>query len=74
MGYGYQGQILHIDLTRAEVSVEKPSDGFYRKYMGGSALGMYYLLKNLPAGVDALDARKILIISVGGMTGASTER
>ena len=42
---GYNGKILHVDLTQGEFRVEKPGEAFYRKYMGGSALALYYLLK-----------------------------
>ena len=38
MPYGYNGKILHIDLTRSELTVEEPPESFYRKYLGGSAL------------------------------------
>ena len=48
MPYGYHGGILHIDLTAERVEVEEPDETFYRKYMGGSAMGAYYLLKHTP--------------------------
>ena len=32
---GYQGRILHVDLTKGEFAVEEPNEAFYRKYMGG---------------------------------------
>ena len=50
MPIGYSGKILHVNLTTGELTVEQPSESFYRKYMGGSALNMYYLLKEMPAG------------------------
>ena len=54
MAHGYTGKILHVDLTKGLLSVEEPDEAFYRKYMGGSALAMYYLLNELPPGVDPL--------------------
>lgn len=33
--------ILHVHLTRGELQTEQPDDAFYRKYGGGSAMGMY---------------------------------
>jgi aldehyde:ferredoxin oxidoreductase len=35
-------------LTREKISVESPPSEFYRKYLGGSAMGLYYLLNELP--------------------------
>ncbi len=49
MPYGYTGQILHINLTRGKLEIENPPESFYRKYMGGSAMGMYYILREMPA-------------------------
>ncbi len=48
----YTGNILHVDLTSGELTVEHPDEAFYRKYAGGSAMGMYYLLKHTPARTD----------------------
>ena len=52
--FGYAGKILHVDLTNGTIEVEEPPEELYRTYLGGSALGMYYLLKNTPAGADPL--------------------
>ena len=49
MPYGYNGKILHVGLTAGTVSVEEPSSAFYRKYLGGAGIGMYYILKEMPA-------------------------
>ncbi len=70
MPLGYNGKILHIDLTSGQMMVEEPSELFYRKYMGGSALNMYYLLKEMPAHADPLGPENILALSVGVATGA----
>jgi aldehyde:ferredoxin oxidoreductase len=70
MPYGYHGNILHADLSNNTLEIEHPDEDFYRKYMGGSALGMYYLLKNTPAGTDALDPDNTLVLSLSPLTGA----
>jgi len=67
---GYNGKILHIDLTSGEMTVETPPAAFYRQFMGGSALNMYYLLKQMPVGADPLGPDNILALSVGVTTGA----
>jgi aldehyde:ferredoxin oxidoreductase len=70
MPFGYNGKILHADLTAGSLTVEEPDEGFYRHYMGGSALGMYYLLKNTPAGADPLGPENTLVLSLSVLTGA----
>lgn len=71
MPYGYNGKILHVDLTAGTLTVETPPESFYRTYMGGSAMGLYYLLKEMPAGVDPLAPENVLTIFTGVTTGAS---
>ncbi len=70
MSYGYHGRILHVDLTTSRLEVEKPADSFYRQYMGGSAMGAYYLLKHTPPGADPLGVENTLSLMVGVVTGA----
>jgi aldehyde:ferredoxin oxidoreductase len=41
-----------------------------RTYMGGSDLGMYYLLKNTPAGADPYGPDNTLAFMLAGITGA----
>ena len=69
MAFGYTGNILHVDLTTEKIDVENPDEAFYRTYGGGSALNMYYLLKEMEAGVDPLGADNILCLSTGVTTG-----
>jgi aldehyde:ferredoxin oxidoreductase len=70
MPLGYTGKILHVDLSAGEFTVEKPDEQFYRAYMGGSALGAYYLLKNTEAGVDPLGPDNVLVMALSVLTGA----
>lgn len=71
MPYGYNGKILRVDLTRGGLSVEEPGEAFYRKYMGGSAMGMYYILKETPKGIDALAPENVLTLMLSVTTGAA---
>jgi aldehyde:ferredoxin oxidoreductase len=71
MSYGYTGKILHVDLTTRRMEIEEPGEAFYRKYMGGSALGMYYALKLIPPGADPLGPENVLVLSLGVATGAA---
>ena len=58
MPFGFTGKILRVDLTTGRITTERPSEEFYRKYLGGSALNLYYLLKEMPVGVDPLGSGK----------------
>ncbi len=71
MPHGYNGRILRVDLTSGHLSVEEPGEEFYRKYMGGSALAMYYLLKEMPAGVDPLGPDNVLVLALSVLTGTA---
>jgi aldehyde:ferredoxin oxidoreductase len=70
MPYGYHGKILHVDLTEGAIEVETPDEAFYRTYMGGSAMGAYYLLKHTPPGADPLGPENTLSLMVSVITGA----
>ena len=69
MGLGYQGKILHVDLATRQLTVEEPGEAFYRQYMGGSAMGAYYLLRHTPCGADPLGPENTLSLMVGPMAG-----
>ncbi len=71
MPNGYNGKILHVDLTNGKFQVEEPGEAFYRKYMGGSALAMYYLLKEMPANVDPLGPDNVLVLALSVLTGTA---
>jgi aldehyde:ferredoxin oxidoreductase len=70
MPYGYNGKILHVDLTKGELSVEEPEEAFYRKYLGGSAMGMHYILRDMPKGADPLGPENMLTLMASVTTGA----
>ena len=70
MPYGYHGKILHIDLTLGEFRMEQPSEAFYREYLGGSALALYYILHTTPPGIDPMDPHNALVIAASVVTGA----
>ena len=70
MPYGYNGKILHVDLTTGKLEVEEPEETFYRKYLGGSAMGMHYILRDMPKGADPLGPDNVLTLMTGVTTGA----
>jgi aldehyde:ferredoxin oxidoreductase len=71
MPFGYNGKILHVDLTQSKLTIETPPVSFYRKYMGGSAMGLYYILNEMPKGADALGPENVLTLMTGVTTGAA---
>lgn len=70
MSYGYVGSILHIDLSTKTIQIEHPSEDFYRSYMGGGAMGLYYILKTIPPKTDPLSPENILTFMCSVTTGA----
>lgn len=71
MFHGYNGKILHVNLTHLSFDIEEPSEDFYRTYMGGTGLASYYLLKGIQPGIDPLGPNNILIFACSVVTGAS---
>jgi len=69
MGQGLTGKILHVDLNTLTTMDETPPESFYRKYFGGSAMGLYYILKNVPKGADPLGPENILTLMLSPLTG-----
>jgi aldehyde:ferredoxin oxidoreductase len=67
---GYTGKILHVDLTSGETEVEEPNETFYRTYLGGSAMGAYYLFRDTPKEADPLGPENTLSLMLGPVTGA----
>ncbi len=70
MSNGYAGRILHVDLTHGKLEVETPPESFYRKYLGGSAMGMHYILDRVKPGTDPLGPDNVLTLMVSVLTGA----
>jgi aldehyde:ferredoxin oxidoreductase len=71
MPFGYHGKILHVNLTNGEMEVENPPEAFYRKYMGGSAMALNYILREVPQGADPLGPENVLTVFDSVVTGAS---
>ncbi len=66
---GFTGSILHVDLSKGDLTVEHPDEDFYRRYGGGSGMGLYYLLREVPKGADALGHQNVLTLFTGPVTG-----
>ena len=70
MPLGYNGKILKVNLTEMSTEIETPGEDFFRKYMGGSALGTYYVLKETPPGIDPLGPDNVIVFAASVVTGA----
>jgi aldehyde:ferredoxin oxidoreductase len=70
MAKGYNGKILRVDLTEGVVAEAAPEEMVYRMYMGGSALSLYYLLKEMKPGTDPLGPENVLVFMSSVISGA----
>lgn len=70
MIYGYHGKILRVDLSRSRTWVEEKDEQFFRLYMGGGALGAYYVLQNVKPGTDAFAPENVIVFGGSVVTGA----
>lgn len=68
--FGYNNKILHVDLSLETHWIEEPGLEFYRKFGGGSGIGTYYCLKEIPKGANPLGPENILAVSASILTGA----
>lgn len=53
MPKGYNGRILRVNLSQRKIIIERPNQSFYRRYMGGRALALYHLLREVSRDTDA---------------------
>lgn len=67
---GYRPHILRVDLKQGSIDKEPlPSEEILRKYIGGTGLGLYYLLHEGPPQAQATAPEAPLIFMLGPLTG-----
>ena len=66
---GYGGRILRVNLTTGKLTKEPTPPELARDLIGGRGFGIYFLLKEVPKGADALGPENKLIISSGPISG-----
>ena len=71
MSKGYHGVILRVDLSTKSIEKAELPDEFYRTYMGGGAVGAYFLLKETPGDLGAFDPGNILTLAPSVTTGCA---
>jgi len=70
MAYGYADRILRVDLNTHRTWTEPlPPVEVLRKYVGGTGLALYYLVKETPKGAKAGDPEVPLIFMTGPLAG-----
>jgi aldehyde:ferredoxin oxidoreductase len=72
-GKGFWGKIARVDLTQGTVSVVEPPEEIYKKFLGGSAMGVYYLFKEgvVDPSVKPDSPENLLQFMIGPMTGVA---
>ncbi|MGD9182139.1 MAG: aldehyde ferredoxin oxidoreductase N-terminal domain-containing protein [Desulfobacterales bacterium] len=70
MPYGYNGKVLHVDLSSNTWDVEILSDQWRRTYMGGLAIAAHFLPKMVKPGIDPLSADNVLVFATSVICGA----
>jgi len=70
---GMTGKIARVDLSSGTVSVIEPEEEVYKKFLGGSALGAYFLIKEGIADpkVDPLGPENMIQFMIGPITGSA---
>jgi len=65
---GYQGKILHVDLTSRASRVEEVDESMARLFLGGNGFGAKILWDRLNPGVDPLSPENVIVFAVGPYT------
>ncbi len=66
---GFWGKLVRVNLSTKQITNEELSEQFFRTYYGGAAAIGYFLLKELPKGVEPLGPENKLIFAPGVITG-----
>ena len=68
---GYRPHILRVNLDQGTIEREPlPSEEILRKYLGGTGMGLYYMLRDAPPKAEAFDPEAPLIFMLGPLTGS----
>ncbi|HKL13051.1 MAG TPA: aldehyde ferredoxin oxidoreductase family protein, partial [Halanaerobiales bacterium] len=66
---GINGKILKIHLGNKSYEIEDKDENFYRKYIGGRGIALYYMHKEISDNIDAFSPKNLLIFAAGLLTG-----
>ena len=65
MALGNTGKMLVADLSNGTPRVDQHDDAWYRKYMGGAALAMDCILREVRSRTDPLEPENVLVCAGG---------
>ena len=71
MSNGFTGVILRVNLSTGEIVRQEMPEEFYRTYLGGGAVGAYFLLSETAPDTDPLGPENILTIAPSVTTGSA---
>ena len=72
--YGYMGKVLRVDLTTGAIREEPLEPALAERYLGGTGLGVEYLYREVPPGVDWDSPANRLIMASGPIGGEHSSR
>ena len=67
--FGYTGRVLCVDLTHKKTKIERISNGFCEKYIGGNGFAIRLLYDKTKPKIDPLSPDNVLIFAVGPFAG-----
>jgi aldehyde:ferredoxin oxidoreductase len=67
--FGYNGQILRVNLSSKKVTKDGLTEADARKYLGGRGLAIKILFDELEAGIDPLGPENKLVYAAGPLAG-----
>lgn len=66
---GFWGKVLKVNLNTRQCEIEEVHPNIYRTYFGGGALALYYLINEIPKGIDAFDPENRIVFMTSPTTG-----
>ena len=67
--FGYTGEVLRVDLENEKITIEKPGEPHYKRYLGGRGMIMHTLLTEVPPHTDPFGPENRLVFAAGPLTG-----
>ncbi len=67
---GYHGRALHVSLDSGETRWEPIADADLRRFVGGSGLGAWLLMRSAPAGVEPLAPEAPIVVALSPLVGS----
>jgi aldehyde:ferredoxin oxidoreductase len=66
---GFNERIARINLDTQKVTIESPTEAYYRRYLGGRGFIVHTLLKEVPQKIDPFGPENKIIFALGPITG-----